>query len=621
MTDGCTQNESGSKMYGPYLLTTETYNKYGMEADRAVLNYRPENADVVQFRFRVSNCRIVSGEKPRVVFLFGGYNDAGVFTEYRDMPTMLKYYTMQDGYITVSIPTHQAFRDLNTVTNLGLRFQNIYSDDGTGLIEIDYIYVGPGEGAPYTYGYDSSYDTNSLYSDGESLFTEGNGVRTDAKPNPDKYTETRFSFTGSGFDLISRTGVDQGQIRVEIYTDPSYHKDYRLEGTSVNMKGELELYQIPVYSKHNLTYGTYYVSVMVNAGVNYPAIPVLSRGDDFYLDAIRIYDPIDVSKNVNAVAGSDSAIAYAAYLADIEAHPDIQEVRNILVTAEEFNAGGKIMDGAVFVDYSTIPEVINPTTGEDVTDPDMDQDMGTGNNPAHLTASVQTYKKVGPNNETYLGPQQLVAFRLLVYANKVPGRLDIGAKSIQGESTNLLVKIWDTGSNLGQAYKTKIQGPSHQYYSLYLESDVFKKITDENGRSCYMTTILITNPTAKTSDNDANVLSITDIRAAFKDTATRTDTTGKRAVTASDEIDLPEDTFEIRYVVMGDLKEAVDEALKDTFGICEGEHIPGTWQTVCLPGVGRDGIEQLRCTRCAVVLEEIRTPGIEALQFAGASVA
>ena len=128
-------------MYGPYLLTTETYNKYGMEADRAVLNYRPENADVVQFRFRVSNCRIVSGEKPRVVFLFGGYNDAGVFTEYRDMPTMLKYYTMQDGYITVSIPTHQAFRDLNTVTNLGLRFQNIYSDDGTGLIEIDYIYV------------------------------------------------------------------------------------------------------------------------------------------------------------------------------------------------------------------------------------------------------------------------------------------------------------------------------------------------------------------------------------------------------------------------------------------------------------------------------------------------
>ena len=618
---GVKNGTTGSGVYGPYLETTGVYKEDGMTKANAILKYRPQNANVVQVRFRVNNCKVASGAKSRVVFLYAGYDQSGNYLDYSALPTIYENYTIQDGYMTVSIPVHQAFRDMELITNLGLRFQNIYSEDGTGLIEIDYIYVGPGEGAPYTYGYDSSYDTNSLYSDGESLFTEGNGVRTDAKPNPDKYTETRFSFTGTGFDLISRTGANQGTIRVEIHSDDRYTKESRLYGNEVNLKGELELYQIPVYSKHDLPYGTYYVSVMVNSALYYPTLPILNCGNEFYLDAIRIYDPIDVSKGVNSAAGSDSAIAYTAYLADIEAHPDIQEVRNILVTAEEFNAGGKIMDGAVFVDYSTIPDVINPTTGEDVTDPDMDQDMGTGNNPAHLTASVQTYKKVGPNNETYLGPQQLVAFQLLVYANKVPGRLDIGAKSIQGETTNLLVKIWDTGSNLGQAYKTKIQGPSHQYYSLYLESDVFKNIKDENGRSCYMTTILISNPTTKTSDNDANVLSITDIRAAFKDTATRTDTGAKRTVTTDDEIELPEDSFEIRYVVMGDLKEIVDETLKDMYHICDGEHIPGDWQTVSHVGIGQEGVEQIRCTRCGAVLEEKTIPAIAGPTFAGASVA
>ena len=631
---GHTGKEEKDWIYGPYIITTDRYGYYSMAADRKTLQYRPEHADVVQVRFRVSNCEQGPGREPNVVFLFGGYDATGKYVDYNNLVIMRKFYTLQEGYITVSIPTNEAFRDLAMVTNLGLRFQNVVNYDGEGLIEIDYIYVGPGEGAPYTYGYDSSYDTTALYSDGVSLYTFGNGIRTNPDVYPAKYTETRFSFTGTGFDLISRTAADQASIRVEIYKDDSYSSASRISGVAVNLKGELDLYQIPVYSKHNLDYGTYYVSVMVNDKIE-SAYEFLNRGNQFFLDAIRIYDPISVTQGGGAAAGSDSAIAYAAYQADVEAHPVVKEVRDILLTAEEYNGSNLIQDGAIFVDYSIIPEIKVPDNDEDLSDPDLDHAMGTGTNPKHLTSDILTYRKIGPNNETYLGPQQLVAFQILVFSNKVPNRLDIGAKAITKDSAKLDVKVWGWDSTdvktrerlIEQAYDTVVLGPSHQYYSLYLDTDVFTSATVD-GKSCYKATIIISNPAEKIEstesvDNSArNVLSVTDVRVGYRQAVTVRDpgADGVKPATKGTEPELPDDEFvPVRFVVTGELHEEVELALKDMYNICD-EHVPGEWETICTPGVGVAGITVLRCTKCRNILEQKTQAAIPALTFLGASI-
>ena len=56
---------------------------------------------------------------------------------------------------------------------------------------------------PYFYGFDTTYNDDAYLSNGSSLFAAGAGVDT---------TTVTFSFTGTGFDLISRTGEVQGLI-------------------------------------------------------------------------------------------------------------------------------------------------------------------------------------------------------------------------------------------------------------------------------------------------------------------------------------------------------------------------------------------------------------------------
>ncbi|MBR6825412.1 MAG: hypothetical protein IKM59_02580, partial [Oscillospiraceae bacterium] len=380
----------------------------------------------------------------------------------------------------------------------------------------------------------------------------------------------------------------------------------------------LDLYQIPVYSKHDLNHGTYYVSVMVNDKVD-SIYDFLSRGNQFFLDAIRIYDPIDVTQGKAAPTGSDSAVAYVAYCADVEAHVIVKEVREILLSAETYNGMTGMTDGAVYVDYATVPTVTTPTTsegtgGEDITDPEL---VGKVEN--HITSDILTYKKIGPNNETYLGPQQLVAFQLLVFSKTLPNRLDIGAKAITEDPTMLSVKILDTTDGQDLAYTTTVQGPAQQYFNLYLEADAFESTTVD-GKSCYITTVIISNPRVKNTINVDKILSITDIRVGYRNTTVVYDPPIGTPTKRNADVELPEDEFvPVRFVVTSELGDIVNEALEEMYKPCT--HTPGQWETIAQSGVGCSGIEQIRCTRCGEILETRITEEIPTPVFAGASVA
>ena len=223
------------------------------------------------------------------------------------------------------------------------------------------------------YGYDESYASTETYSMGSAMKTTvSSGNRSYAV----------FTFTGTGFDIISRCDSNTGLVMVSIYEGvynsaqlAASDAPTPIENLMVDSWYETgdALYQIPLIKKSGLTYGTYTVRIRVaysswaghgqNGG---------NKSWDFYLDGIRIYDPA-------GVGGSASEAAQDAYLSDNECWPAYQELRDMFLTQNELTYDP--MDGAIFIDGMATP-------------------------------SVAQYKNYGPNNEIYLAAGESMAFTL-----------------------------------------------------------------------------------------------------------------------------------------------------------------------------------------------------------------
>ena len=324
------------------------------------------------------------------------------------------------------------------------------------------------------YGYDQSYLNDKYQSNGSSLYVVGRGVRT--KKNTENFTEARFSFTGTGFDIISRTGPEEGAIRVDIYSDEA--RAARVKSVTVLNKSEsdLTLYQIPVASVDMNEYGTYYVTVSVNAAYEDEEFPVLNRGGNFYFDAIRIYNPIDVSKKDNSYG--DSLTAYQAYCADGEADMQLTEVRDILLSSEHYDTENGIQEGVVFVDKY----------------------YGDGNIPG---VAIGDYRAIGPNNEVYLAEGQGIAFKLK--ADTIPHSVDVGVKAVNGEPATMVTKIAESVDENAEPVEkiTGISSATAQFYGL-ADSSHLNSVFNSEGEAY----VVIQN-TGK------GLLSITDIKIAY----------------------------------------------------------------------------------------------------------
>lgn len=326
-------------------------------------------------------------------------------------------------------------------------------------------------GVNQTYGFDSTYKDDAIYSNGTSLMVEG-------EKNSDKVVTTTasFDFTGTGFDLISRTGEKQGMIQVKIFagsaTEPT--KTVKVLNKS---ESELELYQIPVVSVNDLAYGSYHVTVEAYEEIDsYTGnMASLNRGGEFYFDAVRVFNPIDVSgENLTG----DAAIAQSAYTADGEQNADIFEIRQKIVDKQTYDDGsGVVKNSVVFVDR----------TAEGV--------------------EVADYTTIGPNNEVYLSKDQGIAFQLT--STKVPASIDIGAKSADGNAVKLRASLFakdDPDDKYAASISADITSCTAQFYNLMAESEV---TTSEilNGGGAYV---------AIFNDGDG-ILSVTDFKVAYGD--------------------------------------------------------------------------------------------------------
>ena len=139
------------------------------------------------------------------------------------------------------------------------------------------------------------------------------------------------------------------------------------------------LYQIPVIKVKDLEYGRYTVTIAV-----YHA-PLFDHGQydgtkyDFYMDAIRIYDPANNGENSDTIKN--------AYTSDSEGWPTYEELRDKLISAGDFGAledDNGTVSGIVFIDNAS----------------------------GNKQATIRDYSNFGPNNEVYLAPGQGISFDL-----------------------------------------------------------------------------------------------------------------------------------------------------------------------------------------------------------------
>lgn len=371
-----------------------------------------------------------------------------------------------------------------------------WTTDGTEIKDRYQNADSIGDVASNVYGYDDAYKDMSKFSLGSAHKVTVSG---------DKYATASFSFYGTGFDVISATTNTSGTIVVSVTGANGYSKNYLVDTyygyTYDSATGEWTpapdtakaLWQIPVMKVANLDYGKYDVTITVayadffshgqNGGGSY----------DFWLDAVRIYDPAGA---VAGAAGGSQENYENAYKTDGECWPTYMELRDMIIRDKSF-AVDSAANGMIFIDGQT------------------------GN------VSMADYTSYGPNNELYLANGQAVAFRLNAAGNVAD--IQIALKNIV-EGKNVSCKIFAVGSE-----------PENGTV-LATATDMYRSIKDLNGK-----TVVIMN----VGDADS-ILSITNLKVTYSEKPGATDTlsltmdekSALAALSAVDEVLNPKTPFE-----------------------------------------------------------------------------
>lgn len=319
-------------------------------------------------------------------YVFGQKSDSKYkWEEVNFMPASSVYYEDDFGL------------DNNTDSNVAIVWTGSWSKDGKSQSETQ-------SDKNSQYGWDDSYDDDNQYSNGSKHKSDQKGA-----------TAT-FRFTGTGVDVYSRTDKNVGKILGKIR---------RVEGDKTvavkslivdNQSVSGDYYQIPTLSFENLPYATYEVTIKVSS--------VTENGKEratYYLDGIRVYNPLDVVSDKTTTEGK-------AYNEAGELNAQYIKVRDILISADKFASIDNEVSGTVFLDKKDSTNVI----GE--------------------------FKDLGPKNEVYLKSGQGIAFNIKNYSPNNNINVFVGLKAMSGNPTTAEVSA-------GSAKEEKnINSASDLYY-------------------------------------------------------------------------------------------------------------------------------------------------------------
>lgn len=310
------------------------------------------------------------------------------------------------------------------------------------------------------YGYDKQYNSSSMLSMG----TAHKVTVTSAMADPEKWTNdsawptASFTFTGTGFDIISLTDNTSGVIQVKVFkanstTDTKPEKNilvnnyygYKQDDAGnwvVSGSGDSNaLYQIPVVKVDGLDYGTYNVTIEVFYSKYFDK--TTKSQYSFWLDAIRVYNPMG--------EGYD-------YTADNEGYPQYIKLHDKLAETADASGDKKV----VFIDGAA-------------------------------SATIAQYANYGPKNEVYLANGQAISFKLTGNTSEIAS-IQIGAKAPKGTPTMVV-----EGSDATTTEKNQELGTATEMYYDVTEqakNDQLVTITNKSEGILSLTNLKITYKTS-----------------------------------------------------------------------------------------------------------------------------
>ncbi len=403
--------------------------------------------------------------------------DYYVYERIRFIPATTIYF--EDNFSDIT------YTDGTTTDNSGYGVWTTVGDES--LFE-DAVQVGEAVDALDTlpFGYDTAYDDCTTYSG-----FSAKKVTVSAANNPRNggtSPTVKFSFTGTGFDIISLTDTTCGAFTVEVYDDEDYtnkvgkskivntYYGYSFGQLYADENGDstLEVTDVPMYKSEKDVVTTTVKYYTVDGTTVSSDVTYLDASGSGYTETPTYYD---ADGNLTTEVTENPAYAYAYAYGWVENSTAEGIYQVPVVRIENLDYGkyyvkvtptySQMLDVKGEGSYSVYIDAIRVYNPAGVDD-DVNIDISYGYNYASegypkylpikemligadslgvdesqgiifidgiaaLNNDLETYKKAGPNNELYLAKDQAIAFE--VWATGIPDDVQIGASSAQGTAS------------------------------------------------------------------------------------------------------------------------------------------------------------------------------------------
>ena len=320
----------------------------------------------------------------------------------------------------------------------------IYSENNTSKDGTD-VKLEQSNDQSEQYGHDNAYANGDKYSSGSSTKMEKSATAT-------------FTFKGTGFDIISRTNTETGTIGVKVYKGEKASGEPIRNIPLITYYDDGDLYQVPVIHETDFDYGTYTVVVEVKS--------YNPDGIVFYLDGVRIYEPLDDQEYTDEEGTTYDSDNYLE--SEVDAH--IYEIRPMIIGN---TVDGKTANHAMLMQYTPGGNVVLSAGGNTVVET-LNGIVPEG--ATETTDDFERYWKWGPNNELYLEPGNAVGFLIPadIYDSTKPyATFQIGAKATSNKAVTLKTILPD-GTKAKDSTIT-VNSATDMYYKINVTDEMKTK--------------------------------------------------------------------------------------------------------------------------------------------------
>lgn len=281
-------------------------------------------------------------------------------------------------------------------------------------------------------GYDSNYNKD----DSKLSYSAGTIHMVQAPSNAT--AKATFEFTGTGVDIYSLTSATTGKIQVAVWKqkeDGTYPKTAIYRKTIDTKYNSGTAYQLPVVNfRGDETTAKYKVQITVG------------KGQTFYLDAVRIYNPIG---NVNNNYGQESGVKYVS------------------IRQQSLNPTKFTVTGDVFID-KYLENKAQTITLSDSTSKDI----------------MNIYTNYGRKTEVVIAPGKTVILTL----KEASDFLELGAR-IDAEAPTSVAGGSSDGTVTVNGNPINVNSSTDMYYTISAKDNKIIKITNNTDKLIAITNL------------------------------------------------------------------------------------------------------------------------------------